>query len=1206
MAERQEISNLADEVILRIEQCVQHVRSIQAFAPASKESPLNYPLYSRINERGIVEEIQQTCQRVLQATDNSSLLNDLQLIPSDNTSERELLVCHVLLPLIEALSTCYQILDLQDPSTETSIQSTNKKHPDPGLLLSLRNYTDVACFLELTIATAVLPLMEPNILYTPAEFTKTMPKSIAGRLPSKSLVWWMSDNNMTASCNNKYETLELKLSAILVTKLLVLDRFRPMLLPRHLIHVYAAILQVMHNYEMQVSKKLESDDSWQRTLQYVNLESSNETQTIIDPLLQAKTYQTILRQGLAAPVWVRKMVGMLLSDMPLNVLAQVFCADSASAMRLARAVVSGTGALDTSVKEKNANTVNKVSILCKQVADLLDDLEWNETEEIQLRRDHVSALETVWSIIDLLLPTYKEIVVNHLMALTDQEPMRVIRRFGALMRLVPPFVSLEKVATLVFSRLSKNSLAIFEMALRAAALPSILHSSDKEQSQSVLRIMVRALLDTNSSVLSASHLLVVAMISSVTVHQWDREGNQLRACEADIGHERKGLSARTIIVERHHEELTANELVQGIEMRSKAITQHLLRPLLEESEQHIHQSSHIKLLIPDLFLRVLAMYFESNAKTSTSISLHSWAFHDELSALVPMVLLPSICEDLPLEALLAGNETLFGMMRVAFCAFAHCYGLVTGTSTEAIDQEGDHMVDFRSKLTEAADYFMSLSVPVYDGFSTLPSVVLTKSDVLPTICSLLLSLLVGILEIGNASRSDGEEQTIQSFAKILQLLSGDTKHLDGDPGREYVTIDIPPEIAELASHALALVVARRVPCHESQESTDYAEEESLFAQIEHDLRSDEPPIRARAVVALRHVAASTSDSSKLELSSNESDTWRCLKLSVWALCDTESFVYLASIQTIAAMADTSATIMQLVGVGIVTGIFRYPDNSIDELTNEQRAKLVEALVSVIKRKAILDRSLEYLISTMIVGDGKESIKPQPGHEDFDPGIVQIETHNYFVREDAETLTISAEEARKAMDTRINTGGPLFVLEENGVVRSGKIAVVAELVSKAHPSIIAPYCGLLVQKATEAILFSDERVVRRTGALLARELYRCLLRESNDSGQQQFAVRFIQASEEQLAVALERCSKGDDLEEVGTDRSRFFDPATVARCKEALVLRSHAHDEGIILAGRHALESLKANSQIATLLEPSAERSKLIPGLLSKKLIEEIE
>ena len=258
-----------------------------------------------------------------------------------------------------------------------------------------------------------------------------------------------------------------------------------------------------------------------------------------------------------------------------------------------------------------------------------------------------------------------------------------------------------------------------------------------------------------------------------------------------------------------------------------------------------------------------------------------------------------------------------------------------------------------------------------------------------------------------------------------------------------------------------------------------------------------------------------------------------------------------------------------------------------QLSLEQRIKLAEALMFVIRRRAATDEFIQILVNIMVFGS-VERIGSQPGPQKGVVGqdLLQEETHKYFFRLDRqeELEEETQEEKWEEQDIRLKTGGPMFTMEEAGVVRSARVSVLAELVSASKPSSVAPHCDLLLRLVIDVLRLDSSRTVCRAASLLARELYASVIREQDElaealNGPQDqsvnplpVAVALISSDEDLLLSSLQNhaSSRGDESER------RVHDPTTTVRCKEAIRLREQAEKTGILTAARLILSQGKLN------------------------------
>jgi hypothetical protein len=141
--------------------------------------------------------------------------------------------------------------------------------------------------------------------------------------------------------------------------------------------------------------------------------------------------------------------------------------------------------------------------------------------------------------------------------------------------------------------------------------------------------------------------------------------------------------------------------------------------------------------------------------------------------------------------------------------------------------------------------------------------------------------------------------------------------------------------------------------------------------------------------------------------------------------------------------------------------------------------------------------------------------------------------------------------------RAKAGGPIFLAELNDVLRSSCIAIIVELVDVALPSSIAAYATDLVSLVKNVLYIEASRPLRRGAASLAVALYEAVLRELGEtSSRWPLTIAMLHANEEALKAALEA---GMDPQRVNS--SQLYDPATSARCREALDARCQVQETG---------------------------------------------
>jgi len=268
-------------------------------------------------------------------------------IPTSTSNERRFIARHILFPLLHFLGECYAILDklptqqitpcpesqevnghkngIEGDTNTCNLEKSAVRHergsnktkkktrkatprkatPPPPGMLSLKDYTNVACLLEFAISICMLPRLEYPVLCFGLNASQSdeieeprqndeiktllaekrcgvLPKSLSGRISKWVLSWGTvyfasieagfregdlkgdateytstDDENrceteigkcshLVTEFRQIIQTLdaynELSLLATAMGYVLLLDRFRPMLLPRHLNDVYMTLL----------------------------------------------------------------------------------------------------------------------------------------------------------------------------------------------------------------------------------------------------------------------------------------------------------------------------------------------------------------------------------------------------------------------------------------------------------------------------------------------------------------------------------------------------------------------------------------------------------------------------------------------------------------------------------------------------------------------------------------------------------------------------------------------------------------------------------------------------------------------------------------------------------------------------------------------------------------------------------------------------
>jgi hypothetical protein len=1223
-------------------------------------------LYTRLVREGYLARVTEACRDV-NAVANEGLWIDTDVTRNDaglnkDPDERVRLIYDIILPLLRALGACYAILDrLPNPtvpqpppsSSSSGNQRPNAPPPPPIGMLSIQNYTDVACLLELLACTSILPLLDANILTTVEERVGFfLPKAMKGRIPRKSLLW---GNAQPRSSDPSCRYCELGDTLAVAGNLMLLDRFR-MLLPRHLTDLYAAIFQMQHLKAESTASRSPENSAFMifrsRTLPGYRYGGKSDGGVVVESLLQARAYQTLLSRGMKAPVWLRQRVSKLLEYLACNdldAIVQVFVNPalvedrSSATLRLVQALVAG--------KRTDQYYVS----ICKQLVQLLDTVLHNRgSQPWQARSGDSASIFMVWAMLDRLPDgivngCFLQLVGKEIVSTKVEENFlihRCVRRIGILLPSEPNPFNLAKLCRIILSPLTipgldKDGLkpTLLGMLLRVASMSSVLKSTTKEDALWVLQKFVAAMImstfrSKDGSTAAGVDVLSMMLVHALAPNQWDLAGYRFSAGSSApdnmYGYDRIRLERMVDDIE-----VAVQNTALEVERRANVVVKDLVFPLTHQSDEEKDSAIPNTVALPSRLLQVfLTVFFGtgiSNSPNDNVPPLLPNVFRQELFLMVALVSLPILCEVCPPESLLMIGEesTILDITSLVFRFASLRLGSSTLTdSAVPVGQGDDDVPHVNSQFASGGAVLVEILND--EGLREVPAGKAdnnaTDDEMLISICSVLMSLLIGSLELGAEERSSADESALRSFQPTLGSLAA----ISTDSDEEEALSAARAELSDMASHAMALIAARGAPRGEPSEQKDQERSEleiltAKICQVETDLKSSEPPMRARGVVSLRHVASALSEPApnrpkvslvvEVQEVTAEDLLQRVLRLSLDALGDSESYVYLAAIQTIVTVADAHpAVIVPILASIVATGRAHLSDDSEVTAVPQQCIKLTEALIFVIRRRAAIFEYLPFLINMMVYGPRNSGAKASAAEE---ATLIQVQTHDYFMngRDASENEELSPEERREEMELRLGTGGPLFTSEEGDTVRASRITVVAELVLVALPSVSARHCSVLVRSSIDALRLDASRPVRRAGAFLANALYEALIREQNemlDASPEHLrklsfpmAVAMVSAQEEVLSAALDRCVTGNDLDDLEGE-GRVRDAATIVRCEEAMARRDEAERGGILAAGKLAAESQRLNESnpiVRLLRESQEEKSDGVVGLLETLRLE---
>ncbi|VEU36861.1 unnamed protein product [Pseudo-nitzschia multistriata] len=1364
------VEHLASDTVSAVRAFVEALRiEFQADARLpTKLRPTMIPLYTRMKERGIVEQVRAICLREqiemspsLKPVDQKKECIDCDSKHEENEDiregqsdsfrrERHSIMLEVALPLAEVLARCYNVLDAlpdekpqvhsNDPKKPSSIPKArhrnNRNRPKPPRgMLSIQDYTDVACLLEFMVCTGILPSFDElkwesgsmgtectnkNQATTPTsssiieERIRTkLPKSLAGRIPKNALRWGILLPSLSRSSMSKRASNDLSLlvhTTETVAKLVLLDRFRPMLFPRHVVDLYEAIFWAEFHAangigskqgrtsQRESSEDVTTDNAGQKnsmhkknivdtefyrvlglSLPSFSCPPSTEGRTkitaaVVDPTVRASAYQTLLSpscslsQGTKSQnTWLRRRISALLTELAtrdvrgLAAIVTVFVPVvsssndqtsliSGAAKRLGRTLVAMTSFSSSSNEQEQREKGAMQGSLCHQLLALLTSAFPVITETAgtsTMSRNMVipprsmAVIQTAWAVLEQLS---QQVIDDHILGawanrLFYSDDMRVnmtcgnsiqgtfihqsIRQIGALCAFVPPHSSsaLRILQQMFLDRNSfpnkisisscdnkndKSNCNILGQILRVAMLtsPSLGETSPSasKDAEWTLLWLTQALYGDDEKFRDR---IVDAWISALVPTEWDLEGFRFVRTTRAPKALNSGIGAEFLEIKHHHRLEDRSEiedfaaLVESTTERAEFFVNNVLVVLApntsikctdnSDAKMKPSQSTPLSQGLPSRIFRLLLReYISCEEKHHTGMSSSS-----ATSRLVATILLPILCEKCPQEQLLFGEnrENMIGLVSL--------------------------IREVLSKLAAApSDLCASTGTDEKSNEEYT-----NRYEFLKSIASILLSMLIAVMELGSKLWSLEEEELLRSFLPILKPLSLPIDKHDRnnkDEMREYAAM------ADMAAYAMAMIACRGSNNSELQEGDmdtttqkilSHSKEDRLrniLKDAEADLGSTQPPIRARGMVSLGKLArgfagtlSSTQTIPKLVMELDEAgevlggdrahDFWvyEVLRLSMIALGDSESYVYLAAVQTIVAVGDLCPRhILPLIASAIVVGeldSLSVSKNSINatpiRLSQEQIIKLTEALIFIIRRRAVTDEYVPIIVNLMLHGtaiiEKDEAVKAARITEK-EKKLIHRETAKYFETSVSDD-ELNQKELWEERDVLLKTGGPVFDVEETEVVRSLRISILSELLAESSSAAFAPFLKAIVRLVVDALqLQSHSRAVTRSAALLAREVYAKVLSEGWDLSNALAAggvvdrsscavipvsVALVASGEEEVLCAILKKGSSDSI-------SKATDPTLVSRCREALDLRVQAEETGIFTAAILVLEEDK--------------------------------
>lgn len=1227
----------ASHVVILIQECVSILRSVKEFAPGQHSSIAldNVELSTKFEK--LISKIRQ-CSQV----DNS-------METGDSPHERYIVVKSVLWPLLTGLGRCYAALDQIPPRPQTGKQ---KKPPPPPGMLSIQNYTDIAVFIEFLVACSILPLVQQNVLPSAQDRARySLPKSLAGRIPRASLLWGCAVQNTMSERNLPETILELRSTAAIIGNVVTLDRFRPMLLPRHVVDLCAAMLQadaLEHQWKIQSkTKDILVPAEYKRIKELLLPSTKADAKLLVDPFTQARAYQTLLLRGTSSPRWLRQQVSKLLN--------RLACQDIGA---IVHAFVQSAGENMTSASQRLARALtadvkdNKdyFAALCRQLVTLLDVPATHQMGN-SLNPNQQAGVLTVLAVLDQVpfentMKYLFPLLARDLVPFTEVDSSgtsdnatpsihRVIRRIGILLSSLPPSYNGLTIGRLLLSRVAVDAtnkpmdgaiVTIVSQLLRIAAMESVVVLNIKEDAIFTLQCTVQTLIQSSFGPEGGGvDVATLALVYCIAPTALDIQGYRYKIpTREDI--EKDTVTSVTFDKDPDKTAHDISAVAQIMEQLIAVVVEKILLPLTKmagaEDATISAQVESASRLPSTMFHLLLRCYFYTIATTrSRSVPPKISKDREELPSvfrgisiyiqLTVMILLPFLCEKCSPESLLLADDGGIGILSM-IKLILDCASTICGRTVE--DDVND--VTLCPPVSDDDERPFSLADNVLIDFLALKDdrcIVedgdydndydLSRDESWISISAVVLTLLVTMLELGTQKRSDKEESLLASMIPTLGTLARFRERYSIE-GLENSLFQ--PELAEMAAHAMVLIAARsqKSEVDKTDEASAHPRGHSLMESIheaEKDLESEQPPIRARGVALLTKIShrylnekeeqlhaspliTIVDDNTKGKEDSNASSDVlsEILRVSVVALADIESYVYLAAIQSIVKAADVSPReVIPLIGNGVALGTISFDRSGKEgegvqvQLTSEQRIKLSEALLFTIRRreKAIYE-FVPLLMNLVLHGLPERTTDHRPSGLD---ARIQEETHRYFVEGTDQHHDEEERRSREDLDLRVRTGGPVFQSEENDVLRAGCVAVLAELISSALPAVVARHCRTLIHFAATSLTLETSRPVRRATAILCYELYCAILREQDEESYgsvdlpSSLAVETVSSGEEELLLALKRCVNASDV------KTRLYDPAMTERCKEALDARMAIERSGILPAAKLYLITMEQGS-----------------------------
>ena len=609
--------------------------------------------------------------------------------------DRELLVFQILIPLLTLLAQCYAEIDATTKNVDVTKPShtKGKKPPPPIGLLSLLNYTDIACIIELSICTGIIPHLEAYVLPNIQDRARHLPKSLAGRLPRASLQWGTEVlQSLSKDSKRKKEQLLQKIhNAIFemehvltaVFHVLILDRFRPMLLPRHITDIYATLFQLERLRSLHTHIGNDENSKYSKSKELMFIETifgltkvdPNIGTQVMDLHSKTNAFQSILFSGRHAPQWLKQRVG--------NLLASIATSNSMGLLAIIDTFVVSVSALPAGqlssasarlgkvlcTKECDENNDSHMAYYHSLLNNLSDILVFENSPESEMTSTNhrvVSCIMTAWAVLENVSYKMRSHFYLHLIQglfPSDSKqnilPIQSIRKVRSLLMFPPTTVNhaLTDFCRYLLSPsacheklVDDSDVTPFGQMIRFACAEGALACDDTIDAIHTIQLIVDVIVKQNVKVAESnqsSKVLAVNIMRAIVPSWFDRNGYIFQ----------KQIQGEKVVVLLENSD-KLNDTLPAIEKRITFIVFEIIG-FPDENEEN----NAIVKVASALFQLLLLIYLSSVSSTKITMIPNTIIREIHTYKLTSMMMLPVLCEKLSPSVLLMPENDSSGILQ---------------------------------------------------------------------------------------------------------------------------------------------------------------------------------------------------------------------------------------------------------------------------------------------------------------------------------------------------------------------------------------------------------------------------------------------------------------------------------------------------------------------------------------------------------------